>query len=98
MLELGADTEDYHYQVGRQLAEYDFASAVFVGSRARRILAGASEAGADSDSMTAYDDADQAAKGLVRVLRPGDRVFLKASRGIRLERVMEPFVQEGESA
>ena len=98
MLELGTGAEDYHHQVGRQLAGYEFTTAVFVGHMAQHIMAGACEAGADSSRMATYDDADQAAEGLAGILESDDRVFLKASRGIGLERVLERFQQEGESA
>ncbi len=96
MLELGTGAENYHYQVGRQLAGYDFTVALLVGPMARHILTGACEAGAKASSMITYDDAEQAAEGLVDILRSGDRVYLKASRGIGLERVLERFRQAGE--
>jgi len=98
MLELGEAAKDYHYQVGRQLADYDFAAAALVGPMAQHILVGAIDAGTKASRLTAYDDADKAAEGLTRILQPGDRVYLKASRGIELERVLECFRQEGESA
>jgi len=91
MLELGSDEIEYHRRAGEQLAGYDFAHAALVGPLSEHVLAAAIDSGVKRDRLTHFEDTEQAAVALREQLREGDLVYVKASRGIGLERVMEQF-------
>jgi UDP-N-acetylmuramoyl-tripeptide--D-alanyl-D-alanine ligase len=95
MLELGEESVAWHHRVGELLAEYDFAEVVMVGPRSRRILRGAYEAGVPSGRLHHFRNVETAINRLWNELCEGDLVYLKASRGIGLEAVLEAFANPG---
>jgi UDP-N-acetylmuramoyl-tripeptide--D-alanyl-D-alanine ligase len=92
MLELGDAADAGHREVGRAAAAVcDLLSVVGVG--AAGIAAGAREAGLPADRLSVTADRDAAAASLPAVLRPGDVVLVKASRGIALEVLVASLVE-----
>jgi UDP-N-acetylmuramoyl-tripeptide--D-alanyl-D-alanine ligase len=86
MLELGEESEALHRQVGEAVAGLsDF--LVLVGDRARDIGHGARHAGMAPDRIRTFSDHLEAAAFLREMLQPGDRVLLKGSRGMRMEKI-----------
>lgn len=93
MLELGRFSAGEHERAGAMVA--DGADALFtLGVRARKIAEGALEHGLDEEHIFQYEDVAKAGKELQAYLRPGDVVLVKASQGIRAERVVEEVMQE----
>ena len=88
MRELGSSHEDGHRAVGAAAARV-VAELVVVGAAAAGIAAGAVAAGLDSRRVHAVADRDVAVALLRTLLRPGDAVLVKASRGAALETVVE---------
>ena len=88
MLELGAEEERLHGEVG-QLSASVLDGLVAVGERGRWIAAAARVAGLSTVSEAS--DAEQAAEAVERDLapRPGDLLLVKASRGIALDRTVD---------
>lgn len=95
MLELGDESAAWHHRVGELLGRFDFSGIVLVGPRSRHILSGAAEAGVPASVLNHFSDVEAAAGYLREELGAGDLVYLKASRGIRLETVLEAFSDEG---
>lgn len=87
MRELGAREKTYHEELGRDLAKGPWFGAIFVGAEGAWIRSGAVRAGFQN-ALTA-GDAEEAGKLLVKHLRPGDAVLIKASRGVGLERAID---------
>ncbi|MGZ4279497.1 MAG: UDP-N-acetylmuramoyl-tripeptide--D-alanyl-D-alanine ligase [Solirubrobacteraceae bacterium] len=79
MLELGPLEAHYHAEVGEQARAAGVDVLVAVGPRAARMADGY------GDGMLAVPDAAAAAALLPRVVRPGDTVLVKGSRGVGLE-------------
>ncbi|MFO8237097.1 MAG: UDP-N-acetylmuramoyl-tripeptide--D-alanyl-D-alanine ligase [Prochlorococcaceae cyanobacterium] len=89
MLELGERSVELHRQVAERAVQLGLDGLVLV------------VAGAEGEAMAAVADAlprlaqatgpDQAAGCLAGWLQPGDAVLLKASRGVALERMIEPL-------
>jgi UDP-N-acetylmuramoyl-tripeptide--D-alanyl-D-alanine ligase len=84
MLELGAAGPDLHRESGRRLADRVDA-VVGVGPLAEEIVAGAREAGLATTAAVHFPDAESAAAAVDDLVRSGDAVLVKGSRGIGLE-------------
>jgi UDP-N-acetylmuramoyl-tripeptide--D-alanyl-D-alanine ligase len=87
MLELGAHTEPAHREVGAWLAALPVAGFAAVGP-AMRLAAEAAHAAGCPDVATFDEPAEAALHVGARVVR-GDRVLVKGSRGMRMERAVE---------
>jgi len=90
MLELGSQGPALHREVGRCVAELSPDLLVAVGADTLRYVAGeAVKAGLPAARVMAFGDAAAAAAAVNEFVRPGDCVLLKASRGMRLERILD---------
>lgn len=90
MRELGATAEALHREVGRRVGpRLDVLAAV--GPLAASFLAGAREGERVPGELVAFPDA-AAAAGAVDLVRPGDAVLVKGSRGVKLEAVVDALV------
>ena len=97
MLELGRFSADAHERVGTLVAEK--VDALFtLGIRSRKIAEGALENGLDEENIFQYEDVAKAGKELQAYLKPGDVVLVKASQGLRAERVVEEVMLEPQYA
>jgi UDP-N-acetylmuramoyl-tripeptide--D-alanyl-D-alanine ligase len=90
MLELGARGPELHRAAGRALARR-VDVVIGVGPLSKETLAGAREAGLPEASLVHFDQAQAAAAA--DLVRPGDAVLVKASRGIRLETVVDAILR-----
>jgi len=91
MLELGHAAEFLHRQVGRCAAETGLDALVAVQGAARFMAEEAVRAGMPPHSVHFFERSDSAdsAEFLRQLVRPGDAVLFKASRGVRIEQAME---------
>jgi UDP-N-acetylmuramoyl-tripeptide--D-alanyl-D-alanine ligase len=83
MLELGERSLDLHRLVARRAAELELDGLVIVDSEAEG--AAMEEAAAAMPRLVRVDSPQEAASPLLEWLQPGDRLLLKASRGVALE-------------
>lgn len=96
MLELGTQSSELHRRVGLHLAERGVQRLFALGHDGVQIAVGARQAGMRSGDIyknSKRDEIEAIGKAIVKDLRPGDVVLFKASRGVRLERVIE-YVKE----
>ncbi len=98
MLELGDESSAWHYRVGELCGRYDFSMIVMVGPRSENTLSGASKTGIPAVRLHHFQRVETAVGFLLDELREGDLVYLKASRGVRLEAVLEGFSDQGGEA
>jgi UDP-N-acetylmuramoyl-tripeptide--D-alanyl-D-alanine ligase len=94
MRELGENSTALHASVGKAVAEKEIDFLVGVGEGGRFIVQGAVNAGMDERNTYLYtdpDDFDKIAELLHNSLRPDDVLLVKASRGLRTERIIEAF-------
>jgi len=95
MLELGRHAESLHADAGRAVASAGVELLVTVGGGAARALGKAAiEAGLGSGDVLHCDDSETAAVRLSPLLRDGDLVLVKGSRGVRTETVVTRLVAE----
>jgi UDP-N-acetylmuramoyl-tripeptide--D-alanyl-D-alanine ligase len=90
MLELGSLTETAHREVGTWVAGLPVAGLAAVGSSVR-LTVEAARAGGCPDVATFASPEGAAAHILARVAR-GDRVLVKGSRGMRMERAVDALL------
>ena len=91
MLELGPEAARIHGERGetyRGKLERLFS----VGPLGREIARGACRAGLPTGAVRHFDDAAAAALAVPDLVEPGDAVLVKASRGIKLEAVVDALV------
>jgi UDP-N-acetylmuramyl pentapeptide synthase len=86
MLELGDHAPEAHREIGA-LARQLGLGVIALGQHAPAVVAAAG-----GDAELAATPADAATRALART-RPGDWILLKASRGMRLERVLDAIRQ-----
>lgn len=91
MLELGADAVTFHRDMGRQAAGYQFSTLVFVGPLSREAYNAALDAGSTAENTFHFPDARACARETAALFQEGDAVYVKGSRGIGLETVVEPW-------
>ncbi|HEX4806394.1 MAG TPA: UDP-N-acetylmuramoyl-tripeptide--D-alanyl-D-alanine ligase [Conexibacter sp.] len=88
MLELGPEEARFHAEIGAHAADRGVDLLVAVGPRSRA-LAEAFERDGDGRETQVLADAAQAATLAPKLVRTGDTVLVKASRGVGLEVVAE---------
>ena len=91
MLELGKDTKAMHRDVGAYIADQSVSSLIVCGALGNEIARGAKSRGMMGSSIFQAATTDQATVFLEDIASPGDVVLLKASRGVRLEKVLDGF-------
>jgi UDP-N-acetylmuramoyl-tripeptide--D-alanyl-D-alanine ligase len=93
MLELGHAAEELHRRVGRYAAERGVDLLIGVQGGARAMVEAAREAGLDPGAARFFEDAAEAGDYARQAARPGDAALFKGSRGVRMERALEKFLE-----
>ena len=97
MLELGRFSVTEHERAGQQAAEVAD-MLITLGMRSRKIAAGALTAGLSEKVIWQYDDIERAADELLQKIKPGDVILVKASQGIRAERIVKHLMARPDEA
>ncbi|MBR2311438.1 MAG: UDP-N-acetylmuramoyl-tripeptide--D-alanyl-D-alanine ligase [Oscillospiraceae bacterium] len=92
MLELGTCAQAEHYKVGRIAAEKADVLLAY-GPNSSKMLKGAITGGMSDLTARAFEDRDKIADVLSNIACPGDVILFKGSRGMRMELVLERFLQ-----
>lgn len=98
MLELGHRAEKFHRELGNLLAKYEFSFAIVIGDWSRAVLEGARQAGVSANKLRSFKNADEAASGIGELVRSGDVVYVKGSRGVHLEKIIDKIGTVGENS
>ena len=91
MLELGETAPVLHKEIGRFAAKSKIDLFVSVGTLSRYILEGAQEEGTGGESLLRFENSVEAASALKDILRKGDLVLVKGSRGMKMEEIKKCF-------
>ena len=89
MFELGTETGQMHRDVGQFLATQGLSRLIVCGTLGREIAEGARLGGMPRAQIDEVVDAAAAADHLKRIVRQGDVVLVKASRGMKMEQVVQ---------
>ena len=90
MLELGHIKVEAHRQIGEKLAKCHIDIVITVGDLARHIAEAASEFGIDT-TFACYSH-NEASKILKKLIKPGDTILIKGSRGMKMENIIKMFL------
>lgn len=95
MLELGEGSVGLHRESGKEAAASELSALVAVGGAPAKALAEAAvSAGMKRDAVFYVEDSVRAASLLLEIVKPGDLVLVKGSRGIRAEVVVDRLRSE----
>jgi UDP-N-acetylmuramoyl-tripeptide--D-alanyl-D-alanine ligase len=89
MLELGDAAVEAHCRVGRQAAEQGVDILIAVGALAKHIAVAASEQGVKT--TLAFTGHSEAIEALRKLVKSGDYILLKGSRGMKMETMLDTF-------
>ncbi|MEK7405035.1 MAG: UDP-N-acetylmuramoyl-tripeptide--D-alanyl-D-alanine ligase [Acidobacteriota bacterium] len=95
MLELGRWSEGLHGDVGRYVAECGIDLLVGIRGAARILVEQAVRSGLSGGAAFFFEDPDQAGEWLRELLKEGDAVLFKGSRGTQVERALARFLERG---
>jgi UDP-N-acetylmuramoyl-tripeptide--D-alanyl-D-alanine ligase len=93
MLELGRWSEPLHRDVGDYAARCGVSVLVGIRGDARFLVESAVDAGLSSDAAFFFEDPEQAGLHLRSIAREGDAILFKGSRGTRVEKALEKFLE-----
>lgn len=88
MLELGPTAPELHQQIGSIAAERTDRLFTY-GALAEEIARGAVDAGLPVDKVCVANSHEELSARLIEVLETGDRVLIKGSRGMRMEKITD---------
>ncbi len=92
MLELGPGAPALHRQTAELLAGSAVNLAIFVGGHAELCRAAAAEAGFPDGQLHAFADVATLLAALPELVRKGDVLLVKGSRGLQMERIISRLV------
>ena len=88
MLEMGAEEERFHSELGEKIAQSGVDMALAYGKRARTSIEALKRSKTGCVAKH-FEDSLEALAALKEVLRPGDLVLFKGSRGMHVEKILD---------
>jgi UDP-N-acetylmuramoyl-tripeptide--D-alanyl-D-alanine ligase len=93
MLELGLESARFHREAGKKLAgKCDV--LVAVRGDASNVAEGAREGGMSADAVSFAPDTAAATELVKKLKRPGDALFVKGSRGVGLDKLVDALMEK----
>jgi len=94
MLELGDWSERAHTETGIQAARKEVDYIITVGKEAAHIIKGAVDSGFDPDRTAYFTSNSDAIEYLRDLMRQGDAILVKGSRGMMMEQIVQALTEE----
>lgn len=89
MLELGTRSKKEHYEIGRLIEKMKFENLYTFGKESKNIFSGAR--GVKNNFY--FEDKSELSEFVLKQMKKGDTIYLKGSRGMKLEEVVEFALQ-----
>lgn len=94
MLELGSESEEEHYRLGKELAKKNIDGLITVGARAQGFGRGAHDNGMGEEKIWHFDATDEAGRFAQSRIKSGDLILIKASRGMHFEDITRELMAD----
>ncbi|MFK7778479.1 MAG: UDP-N-acetylmuramoyl-tripeptide--D-alanyl-D-alanine ligase [Gimesia sp.] len=94
MLELGADSKQYHREIGELIAALKIDLLFVCGKQADAVVQGALSGNISRESVVQAEDIQELQQDVLSKLGSGDVVLVKGSRSMRMERMITYLKQE----
>ncbi|MGB8952903.1 MAG: UDP-N-acetylmuramoyl-tripeptide--D-alanyl-D-alanine ligase [Candidatus Aminicenantales bacterium] len=94
MLELGENEKSFHTQAGKQVVDWGWNLLVTVGPLSRHMAEGARAAGMSPTQIYSFPDSDEASAHIMDLVREGDLLLVKGSRGIKTEKIIQTLMEK----
>lgn len=98
MMELGDTAINAHREAGQKVAEAGASSFFAMGEHAQEMINSAQIAGIPADCLKVMEAHDEMVNEIADIMREGDLIFLKGSRKMGLEKVVEGLRRRAQSA
>jgi UDP-N-acetylmuramoyl-tripeptide--D-alanyl-D-alanine ligase len=89
MLELGSDSDALHFECGTFAANRGLDMVIGIQGAAGEIVRAARESGMSDSQVRFFPDSNAAADFIKGVVREGDLMLIKGSRGVHTERIVQ---------
>ena len=93
MLELGTFSRQAHLELGRRAAHIRPRLICITGDFSQWVMQAAEEEGYPADQIIIFDDAQLLADKIISVIKGGEWILVKGSRGMALERVVTALAE-----
>lgn len=93
MLELGEASKDLHQQIGPLIKKLDIDAAFLIGTYAQVVAESATSHGISEEAIYVGKTHEQIAQQLYKKAKEHDWILFKGSRGMKIERILEQFIQ-----
>ena len=95
MLELGEKEVQFHFRAGEQVAETRWDILMAAGPLSAHMAEGASSAGMSKERIFHFPDSEAAAKEIWSIVKEGDLILVKGSRGMKMDKVVDELKSKG---
>ncbi len=93
MFELGNYSNDMHYEIGKYAVEKDIDELIFIGDYSYYMLQGAKDNIKNNSSINYFKTQDEFINNVDNLLKIGDTILVKASRGMKLENTVDKIMR-----
>lgn len=93
MLELGDISRTEHEKIGKLIVKHNIDRLITVGEMAEYIAKSAVEDGFSASDAYSFTDNEKAAASIYNIIKPGDIILFKASRGMKLEEIADYLIK-----
>ena len=94
MLELGPKEQQFHRKAGKAAADKGWDVLVTVGTLSRAMAEGAIEGGMKGEDIFSFLNAEEAAASFKDIIREGDLILIKGSRGMKMEHIVQVLLKK----
>lgn len=98
MFELGSYSNNMHYDVGKYAIEKEIDELIFIGDNSYYMLEGAKSNKNSKSNINYFKNQDDFIKNIDKVLKQGDTILIKASRGMKLENTVDKIIRREKNA
>ncbi len=94
MLEMGTMAKELHYSVGNFVKDKKISYLITVGKDSKNITQAVNDSGNSSINLRHFDNNSDALDYIIGIVKQGDYILIKGSRGMKMEQIAEGLLQQ----